>query len=134
VLQIEADIPGERLDVTVARLCEISRAQAQRLIDEGRVVHNDKPRLKSGERLEGGEILIVTVPPPVEDTPRAEAIDLDIVYEDDHMIVVNKAAGMAVHPGPGHSGKTLVNALLAIWPYLRGIGGVERPGFVHRLF
>jgi 23S rRNA pseudouridine1911/1915/1917 synthase len=84
-------------------------------------------------RLEGGEQLIVRVPPPVEATPAAEAIDLDIVYEDEHLIVVNKPPGMAVHPGPGHAGHTLVNALLAHCPDLPGIGGVQRPGIVHRL-
>jgi 23S rRNA pseudouridine1911/1915/1917 synthase len=65
--------------------------------------------------------------------PQPEAIALDIVYEDDDLIVVNKPAGMAVHPGPGHSGRTLVNALLAHCPDLPGIGGVQRPGIVHRL-
>src|SRR4051812_38529090 len=108
-----ADMPGERLDVAVARLCDMSRAQAQRLIDEGLVSQGTRVRRKAGDRLEGGEELLVRVPPPVAATPQAEAIDLDIVYEDEHLLVVNKPAGMAVHPGPGHSGQTLVNALLA---------------------
>jgi 23S rRNA pseudouridine1911/1915/1917 synthase len=133
VLHVEADRPDERLDVAVARLCDISRAQAQRLIDEGLVVQNYKPRRKAGERLEGGEQLVVTVPAAVEAEPQPEAIPLDIIYEDEHMVVVNKPAGMAVHPGPGHSGRTLVNALLAHCPNLPGIGGVQRPGIVHRL-
>jgi 23S rRNA pseudouridine1911/1915/1917 synthase len=133
VIEVEADRPGERLDVAVARLCDLSRAQAQRLIGEGLVLDAGRERRKAGERLEGGERLVVTVPPPTEAAPRPEAIDLDIVYEDDHMIVVNKPAGMPVHPGPGHAGRTLVNALLAHCPDLPGIGGVQRPGIVHRL-
>jgi 23S rRNA pseudouridine1911/1915/1917 synthase len=132
-LVVQADVPGERLDVAVARLCDISRSQAQRLIDEGLVSQDGRPRRKAGERLEGGETLLVRLPPPVEATPRPEAIPLDIVYEDEHLVVVNKPAGMAVHPGPGHAGRTLVNALLAHCPDLPGIGGVQRPGIVHRL-
>ena len=133
MLDVEADRPGERLDVAVARLCGVSRAQAHRLIDEGGVVQAGKARRKAGERLEGGERLVVKLPPLVEAMPQAEAIDLDVVYEDEHMVVVDKPAGMPVHPGPGHSGRTLVNALLAHCPDLPGIGGVQRPGIVHRL-
>jgi 23S rRNA pseudouridine1911/1915/1917 synthase len=92
-----------------------------------------RPRLKPGEKLRGGETLEVTLPAPAPAEPAPEAIPLDIVYEDDHLIVVDKPAGMAVHPGPGHSGRTLVNALLAHCPHLPGIGGVQRPGIVHRL-
>ena len=127
------DRPGERLDVAVARLCEISRAQAQRLIDEGLVSGEHGLRRKAGERLEGGERLTVRMPAPEPATPQPEEIPLDILYEDEHMLVVNKPAGMPVHPGPGHATKTLVNALLAHCPDLPGIGGVQRPGIVHRL-
>ena len=132
-LSIQADRPGERLDTAVARLCPISRSQTQRLIEAGLVTVAGQPRRKAGERLEGGELLVVRLPPPVEATPQPEAIPLDVVYEDAHLIVVNKPAGMAVHPGPGHAGRTLVNALLAHCPDLPGIGGVQRPGIVHRL-
>jgi 23S rRNA pseudouridine1911/1915/1917 synthase len=90
-------------------------------------------RVKPGDRLLGGERLAVRVPAPVPAEPQPEAIPLDIIYEDDAMIVVNKPAGMPVHPGPGHRGHTLVNALLAHCPDLPGIGGVQRPGIVHRL-
>jgi 23S rRNA pseudouridine1911/1915/1917 synthase len=128
-----ADLPDERLDVAVARLCDMSRAQARRLVDEGLVRRNGAIARKAGDRLETGDELIVQIPAPVPATPQPEAIALDIVYEDEHLIVVNKPAGMAVHPGPGHSGKTLVNALLAHCPDLPGIGGVQRPGIVHRL-
>ena len=117
----------------MARLCAISRAQARRLIDEGLVSRDGRVLSKAGERLEGGERLEVRLPAPVAAEPLPEKIALDIVYEDEHLIVVNKPAGMPVHPGPGHSGRTLVNALLAHCPDLPGIGGVQRPGIVHRL-
>jgi 23S rRNA pseudouridine1911/1915/1917 synthase len=128
-----ADRPAERLDVAVARLCEISRAQAQRLIDAGLVSGEHGVRSKAGERLEGGDRLTVRIPAPEPATPQPEDIPLDILYEDEHMLVVNKPAGMPVHPGPGHASKTLVNALLSHCPDLPGIGGVQRPGIVHRL-
>ncbi len=83
--------------------------------------------------MRGGEVLVVTVPAPAPATPAAEDLPLSIVYEDEHLIVVDKPAGMPVHPGPGHSRHTLVNALLAHCPDLPGIGGVQRPGIVHRL-
>lgn len=90
-------------------------------------------RHKPGDRLEGGERLRIRLPAPVPATPRPEAVPLAIVYEDEHLLVVDKPAGMPVHPGPGHTGRTLVNALLAHCPDLPGINGVERPGIVHRL-
>jgi 23S rRNA pseudouridine1911/1915/1917 synthase len=117
----------------VARFADVSRAQAQRLIAEGRVREGERPRLKAGEKLQGGEVFDVTVPAPVSAVPAAERIPLSVVYEDEHLLVVDKPAGMAVHPGPGHSDGTLVNALLAHCPSLPGIGGVQRPGIVHRL-
>ncbi len=90
-------------------------------------------RTKAGERLHAGETVVVEVPPPTPAEPKAESIPLSILYEDEHLIVLEKPAGMAVHPGPGHGGRTLVNALLAHCPDLPGIGGVQRPGIVHRL-
>ena len=120
--------------MAVARLCDISRAQAQRLIDLGLVSEpGGRVRRKAGDRLEGGERLSVHVPLPVSAEPQPEAMPLSILYEDEHLLVVDKPAGMAVHPGPGHSSRTLVNALLAHCPDLPGIGGVQRPGIVHRL-
>jgi len=124
---------GERLDTVVASEAGVSRAQAQRLIAGGSVVVDGRPRLKAAEKLRGGESVSVRTPPPQAAAPQPEALPLTIVYEDEHLIVVDKPAGMPVHPGPGHSGSTLVNALLAHCPDLPGIGGVQRPGIVHRL-
>lgn len=117
----------------VARAAEVSRAQAQRLVHEGLVRQDGVPRLKPGERLRGNEALTVVVPAPVAAVPQPEELELHVLYEDEHLIVVDKPAGMPVHPGPGHPGRTLVNALLAHCPDLPGIGGVQRPGIVHRL-
>jgi len=138
VLQVVADQPGERLDVAVARLCDVSRALAHRLIEDGLVVQigpgaQSRPRRKAGDKLNGSETLEVRIPPPVPAEPQPQDIPLDIIYEDEHLIIVDKPAGMAVHPGPGHDGDTLVNALLARFPDLPGINGVQRPGIVHRL-
>ncbi|HLF79946.1 MAG TPA: RluA family pseudouridine synthase [Dehalococcoidia bacterium] len=131
--QVTADRPGERLDVAIARLCDISRAQAQRLIDDRLVSDERRIRTKAGDKLEGGERLSVRLPAAVPAAPLPEDIHLSILFEDEHLLVVDKPAGMPVHPGPGHSSRTLVNALLAHCPDLPGIGGVQRPGIVHRL-
>jgi 23S rRNA pseudouridine1911/1915/1917 synthase len=111
----------------------MSRAQAQRLIANGLVTENGRIRRKPGDRLYGGETLVVRVPPATPAEPQPEDVALTILYEDAHLLVVDKPAGMPVHPGPGHAGRTLVNALLAHCPDLPGIGGVQRPGIVHRL-
>ena len=103
------------------------------MISEGLVSENGRLRRKAGDRLVGGETLVLRKLSPVAAEPQAEALPLSIVYEDAQLIVVDKPAGMAVHPGPGHASSTLVNALLAHCPDLPGIGGVQRPGIVHRL-
>jgi len=123
----------ERLDQFVARSVEgLTRAAAQRLIDEGRVAVNGRAG-KASLKLTGGEHVAVTVPPPAPAVPAAEAIPLEVLYEDRDLIVVNKPAGMVVHPGAGNPGGTLVNALLAHCTDLSGIGGEIRPGIVHRI-
>jgi 23S rRNA pseudouridine1911/1915/1917 synthase len=132
-IEVVADTAGERIDVAIARLADMSRAQARRLIDEGLLRIDGAVRVKAGDKLAGGERLSLTVPAPVPAEPQPESMPLTIVYEDEHLIVIDKPAGMPVHPGPGHSGHTLVNALLAHCPDLPGIGGVQRPGIVHRL-
>jgi 23S rRNA pseudouridine1911/1915/1917 synthase len=124
---------GERLDKTLVELMpELSRAQWQRLIADGFVLVNGKPT-KASQRLDGNEVIEAVLPEPSESPLNPEEIPLDIRYEDDDIVVVNKPAGMVVHPGPGHASGTLVNALLAHCPNLPGIGDTKRPGIVHRL-
>ncbi len=125
---------GPRLDQFLADcLKQFSRAQLQKLIEEQLVLVDDKAE-KASYRLRPGQELKITVPPPVASSIDPQAIPLDIIYEDEYLAVVNKAAGMVVHPGAGvHSG-TLVHALLHhMQGRLSGIGGVLRPGIVHRL-
>jgi 23S rRNA pseudouridine1911/1915/1917 synthase len=132
-LELTADRSGERLDTFVARRCpELSRSHARRLIDEG-LVSLDGRHGKASERVTAGLNVSVTIPPPeaLELTP--EPIPLTIVYQDGDIIVVDKPAGLTVHPAPGHPSGTLVNALLAVCADLRGISGTLRPGIVHRL-
>lgn len=131
MLLLEA--PGERLDrVLTKQLPELSRTQIQRLLKEGQILINGRPA-KPNLRLEGGEEATITLPEPHETELIPEAIPLDIRYEDDDMLIVDKPAGMVVHPAVGHSSGTLVNAVLAHCPDLPGIGGEKRPGIVHRL-
>ena len=130
---LSVDLAGERLDVFVARsLPDITRSRVQRLIAEGAVLV-DGVRAKASMRVESGQRVSVDVPEPIEATAVAQDIALDILYEDADLIVVNKPAGMTVHPSPGHESGTLVNAILAHCTDLSGIGGVLRPGIVHRL-
>ncbi len=131
--ELIADVPGERLDVFIARrLPELSRSHAHRLISEGRV-RVAGTRAKPSLRLEAGQRVAVEVPTPLADRAVPEAIPLDIIFEDADLLVVNKRTGMTVHPAPGHRSSTLVNAILAHCHDLSGIGGVARPGIVHRL-
>jgi len=123
----------ERLDRFLAEtLGDFSRAQLKKLIDEGRVQLNGAPA-KAGARLRGGEtiLLVPFAPEPVDTLP--QDIPLSILYEDSDLIVIDKPAGMVVHPAPGHADGTLVNALLHHCGDLAGIGGELRPGIVHRL-
>jgi 23S rRNA pseudouridine1911/1915/1917 synthase len=125
---------GDRLDRWLAeQVPDLSRARLQKLIDQGQVWVNDQPCVAKKYSVQGGDRITLTLPPvePLDLIP--EEIPLDILYEDDHLIIINKAAGMVVHPAPGHGRGTLVNALLAHCPNLPGIGGVQRPGIVHRL-
>lgn len=124
----------DRLDkYLVSCLPEFSRARIQGLILEGFVSVNGVPAKKAGQLIEDGDDIEVRVPPPVPSGLVAEDIPLDIIFENDDLIVVNKPAGMVVHPAAGHYSGTLVNAVLGYDPDLEGIGGEERPGLVHRL-
>jgi 23S rRNA pseudouridine1911/1915/1917 synthase len=128
--------PGERLDrVVQAALPELSRTAVQRLIEGGGVRVNGRPQ-RAGYRLRAGEqVEWDPLPPPAAPAgPAAEAIPLEVVFEDEHLLVIDKPRGLVVHPAPGHAAGTLVNAVLAhAEEDLTGIGGVERPGIVHRL-
>ena len=124
---------GVRLDAFLSADGALTRSQAARLIAEGRVRVNGKPAAKSA-RLSGGETVTVDVPQLRETTLPPQDIPLDVVYEDDDVIVVNKPTGLVVHPAPGHPDGTLVNALLHYCgDSLSGIGGEKRPGIVHRI-
>ncbi|MGH2670024.1 MAG: RluA family pseudouridine synthase, partial [bacterium] len=132
-LSLTADRGGERLDSFVARRCpELSRSYAGRLIDEG-LVTLDGRQAKRSERIDAGSTVSVTIPPPETIDLAPEDIPLTIIYQDSDIIVLDKPAGLTVHPAPGHPSGTLVNALLAVCPDLRGIAGTLRPGIVHRL-
>ena len=133
-LTATADQP-ERLDRFLARsFADISRARFQRLIAEGQVKVEGKAVDDSGQKLKPGQFVDVIVPPPAPAEPEPEHIALDVVFEDKHVIVINKPSGLVVHPAAGHDNGTLVNALLAhCGDSLSGIGGVKRPGIVHRL-
>ena len=124
----------ERLDkLLVARFPDFSRSRIEGLVKAGFVKVNGVVAEKAGMKVSETDALEVEIPPPVPAVPEPEDIPLDIVYEDDDLLVVNKAPGLVVHPAPGHFTGTLVNALLHHCPDLSGIGGVARPGIVHRL-
>lgn len=128
----ENDI-GKRLDVFVSERFSVTRSFAQNLIDDGHVLVNFEVKNKN-YRIRQGDCVEANIPEPTELSAEAEDIELDVVYEDDDIIVVNKPSGMVVHPAPGNENKTLVNALLYHCKgTLSGINGVIRPGIVHRI-
>ena len=133
-MTIRLDRDGERLDAALARLVpELSRSAAQRLIEQGAVTLDGKS-VKKNEKTVCGAELVLVLPEVRETAVTAEDIALDVVYEDDDVIVVNKPKGLVVHPAPGHADGTLVNALLHhCGDSLSGIGGEKRPGIVHRI-
>jgi 23S rRNA pseudouridine1911/1915/1917 synthase len=132
-VELIADKGGERLDTFLARrLPELSRSRARRLIADGLVAIAGR-HTKPSDKVPAGAAVSVIIPPPEETDVVAQDIPITIVYQDNDIIVVDKPAGMTVHPAPGHPTGTLVNALLAACPDLRGIAGTLRPGIVHRL-
>jgi 23S rRNA pseudouridine1911/1915/1917 synthase len=133
VITVPEDSDGTRVDRFLASVLPgQSRSQIQRLIKDGQVTVAGKvPR--ANQPVKTGQAIRVIIPPPAEATPQPEALPLEIVYEDADLIVVDKPAGMVVHPAAGHAGGTLVNALLHHVKDLSGIGGERRPGIVHRL-
>ncbi|MBQ6720392.1 MAG: RluA family pseudouridine synthase [Oscillospiraceae bacterium] len=131
---LTADISGERLDAFLARCAVgLSRSAAQKLIEEGQVTRNGKPG-KKNDKLNMGDTIEYTIPEPKEVDIVATQMQLDIVYEDDDLLVINKPKGLVVHPAAGHQDDTLVNGLLyALGDDLSGINGELRPGIVHRI-
>lgn len=124
----------DRLDRYLAQeLPDLSRSRIQQLIEQGNVQLNDKVCTSKKINVKVGDRIILDIPEVQPLELLAEDIPLDILYEDDQLLILNKPAGLVVHPAPGHPDGTLVNALLAHCPNLPGIGGVQRPGIVHRL-
>jgi 23S rRNA pseudouridine1911/1915/1917 synthase len=132
--EVEHSLPNERLDAFLhTRYPAVSRSSIQRLLEEGHITVNGRP-VKPTHAPRAGEQVRVHFPEPRPAEARPEAIPLDVIYEDDALLVLNKAPGLVVHPSAGHDEHTLVNALLHhCQGRLSGIGGVQRPGIVHRL-
>lgn len=131
-LLITENEAGQRADVGLASLLELTRSNMQKLLEDGRAVKGSKV-LKANYKLKVGDEIIVTLPEPQPLDVQPENIPIDIIYEDEDVVVVNKARGMVVHPAAGNYNGTLVNALLYHCKNLSGINGVIRPGIVHRL-
>ena len=132
-LTFPMDADAERLDSFISRsVPELTRSAAARLIDNGCATVNGQKQ-KASLKLKGGDSVTVIVPPPVPAEPQPQEIPIEVLYEDPDVIVINKGAGMVVHPGAGNEDGTLVNALLAHCKDLSGIGGELRPGIVHRI-
>jgi len=128
-----ADEPGVRLDRYVChKLAELSRTRIQKLIADGHITVNDQVA-KAGLKLNTGDRLKVVLPPAPPSPLTPEAMPLNILYEDDDLLVVDKPAGLTVHPAPGHPAHTLVNAILSHFPHLAALSDSLRPGIVHRL-
>ncbi len=124
----------QRLDkFLVERLPELSRSRIQNLIRDGRVTVDGQPAYKTGQTVEPPSIIQIFLPPPEPSTLVPEDLPLEIIFENKDLLVINKPAGMVVHPAAGHGSGTLVNAALAYAPEMEGIGGEGRPGVVHRL-
>ncbi len=135
-LTVEEDAAGRRLDQWLAAAAGdlVSRSRVKALILEGHVTINGAAVTEPRQKVHAGDRVTFSPPPPVDPVPRGQAITLDVLYEDDQVIVIDKPAGLVVHPGQGNPDGTLVNALIHhCGDSLSGIGGVKRPGIVHRL-
>ncbi len=133
-LIVPIEYSGDRIDAVLSRVLSITRSAAQHWLEQGRVTAVDGSVLTKSTRVSAGQVLAVDVPEPEPCEAVAQDIPLDIVYEDDDLLVVNKPKGMVVHPAAGNPDGTLVNALLHHCPdSLSGINGVMRPGIVHRI-
>ncbi|WP_150522602.1 RluA family pseudouridine synthase [Roseibium sediminis] len=134
-VKVETDDHGKRLDaVLAARVDTLSRNRVQALIKSGEVTINGRKIVEPKHRVNDGDELVMTLPEPEDAEPQGEDIPLSIVFEDEHLIVIDKPVGLVVHPGAGNWTGTLVNALIHhCGDSLSGIGGVKRPGIVHRI-
>ena len=131
--EFTVEVSESRLDQYLAGLdTGITRSQLSRLIVEGQALVNGRPA-KPSSKVRAGDSVSLSVPPPRPTGVVAQEIPVTVVYQDESVVVIDKPAGLAVHPGPGHPDMTLVNALLAMCPDIQGIGGEIRPGIVHRL-
>ncbi|BAQ65973.1 RluA family pseudouridine synthase [Geminocystis sp. NIES-3709] len=125
---------GGRIDLWLSdRVTDLSRSRLQKIIENGQVSLNNEICTQKKTILKSGDVINIDIPPPIASSVIPQSIALDVLYEDEFLIIINKPANFVVHPSPGHQEGTLVNALLAHCPDLQGIGGVERPGIVHRL-
>lgn len=124
---------GQRIDRVVAFVADVSRGEAAELLGSGAVLLNDKVPTKPSERVAAGDTVVVTVVRHDGQLDADPSVDVPVVYQDDHVIVVDKPAGLVVHPGAGTLDGTMAHGLLAAFPDLRGVGPDERPGIVHRL-
>jgi len=131
-LRLTVPEDGERLDRYLAAHTGITRSQLQRLIDEGAVTVNGRVA-KAGQKLDAGDAIEADLRAPAAPSLAAQAMPLTVVYQDADLVVIDKPAGLTVHPGAGHPDHTLVNAVLALAPALRESGDPLRPGIVHRL-
>ena len=133
VHEFTVEVSESRLDQYLAGLdTGMTRSQLSRLIVEGQALVNGRPA-KPSSKVRAGDSVSLSVPPPRPTGVVAQDIPVTVVYQDESVVVIDKPAGLAVHPGPGHPDMTLVNALLAMCPDIQGIGGEIRPGIVHRL-
>ncbi len=131
--EFTVEVFESRLDQYLAGLdTGMTRSQLSRLIVEGQALVNGRPA-KPSSKVRAGDSVSLSVPPPRPTGVVAQDIPVTVVYQDESVVVIDKPAGLAVHPGPGHPDMTLVNALLAMCPDIQGIGGEIRPGIVHRL-
>ncbi len=133
-INLEVSTTHKRLDRYLSQeITDLSRSRVQQLIEQSKVQVNGKVCTLKKAMVKNGDRITLEIPPPEVMELLPQDIPLDILYEDEHLIILNKPAGLVVHPAPGHPDGTLVNALLAHCPHLPGIGGVQRPGIVHRL-
>ncbi len=131
---VSSEGDGVRADLYLSRICDLSRSRIQALMEDGQVTSNRSGKLNKKTVLTEGEVIEIFIPTPTVISAKPENIPLDIVYEDEDLLVINKPEGMVVHPAPGAPSGTLVNALLYyLGDHLSGIGGELRPGIVHRI-